>query len=383
MSYDFHGAFSETTGINSPLYDQGWGEEDFNVHDCVSNWVAGGASRSKINTGLAFYGRSMAGATGLNQPHSGADRSAWGIDDGTPQYYNILDRLPDMTTVWDSKTWTPYSFFPAGGLVSYDNEASICLKVQYALENDLNGFIVWELSGDLMRDLSTPLLDMTNTKLRDPSFDCGQTGLYPEADDTSISSSPTASPIPKSPTLIIGTPPTMQPSNTPGSFPDNTQLSSSDQPVKETAQPPNVTNLPYNNQIAGQPIEQGGYEIEHSADVPSVYEQPQLFVCEGRPAAFDADDSRVLDLSFRYELHSRSDVHVSDALVELKKSMLDGLSKLLNCDTGFISAARGIRGNRFETIQEEVLAIESEDKDGIDNDGEKKCAYCILGNSGS
>ena len=46
---DFHGAFSETTGINAPLYDQGWGEDDFDVHSCVKNWLKGGGSRDKIS----------------------------------------------------------------------------------------------------------------------------------------------------------------------------------------------------------------------------------------------------------------------------------------------------------------------------------------------
>lgn len=87
MSYDFHGAFSATTGTNAPLYYQGWGEEGFSVHDCVNNWMAGGATKDKINIGLPFYGRSFAGATELNAPHDGADQIVWGIDDGTPQFF--------------------------------------------------------------------------------------------------------------------------------------------------------------------------------------------------------------------------------------------------------------------------------------------------------
>lgn len=82
MTYDFHGAFSDVTGVNAPLYFQGWGDPDFNLHSCVENWLKSGVDRKKINIGLPFYGRSAGGATGLNQPHSGADKSAWGVDEG-------------------------------------------------------------------------------------------------------------------------------------------------------------------------------------------------------------------------------------------------------------------------------------------------------------
>jgi chitinase len=40
------------------------------------------------------------------------------------------------------------------------------------MDHDLNGYIIWELSGDLMDDLSTPLLDAANAKLVNPSLDC-------------------------------------------------------------------------------------------------------------------------------------------------------------------------------------------------------------------
>lgn len=52
---DFHGAFSETTGTNAPIYFQGWGEEDFDVHSCVENWLASGVSREKISKLLFQY----------------------------------------------------------------------------------------------------------------------------------------------------------------------------------------------------------------------------------------------------------------------------------------------------------------------------------------
>ncbi|KAL3796133.1 hypothetical protein HJC23_000636 [Cyclotella cryptica] len=59
-----------------------------------------------------------------------------------------------------------------GGMVSFDDKEAICDKTQYCLDHELNGFIIWELSGDLMRDFSTPLLDAVHSKLNDPSLSC-------------------------------------------------------------------------------------------------------------------------------------------------------------------------------------------------------------------
>ena len=140
-----------------------------------------------------------------------------------------------MTQLRDNKSKTQIAFsnpndqFAAGfdstdafaeslpqGLVSFDDERAICDKVQYAQENDLAGFIIWELceyccrhlldlycfmclyshymlftlvifeyfqylitnyqirisAGDILEDLRTPLLDITNAKLGNPSMQC-------------------------------------------------------------------------------------------------------------------------------------------------------------------------------------------------------------------
>lgn len=54
-----------------------------------------------------------------------------------------MDQIKDMTIEWDSETGTPYAYFNdhKGGVVSYDDEQSICLKTDYAIKNDLNGFV--------------------------------------------------------------------------------------------------------------------------------------------------------------------------------------------------------------------------------------------------
>jgi hypothetical protein len=70
-------------------------------------------------------------------------------------------------------------------LVSYDDAQAICDKTQYCLNNDLNGFIIWELSGDVMADLSTPLLDTVNAKLTEPSLDCESLAYNASASEVS------------------------------------------------------------------------------------------------------------------------------------------------------------------------------------------------------
>lgn len=58
--------------------------------------------------------------------------------------------------------------------MTYDDEQSICDKAEYVIDNKLNGFLIWELSGDLLEDKSTPLLDSLNKKLDNPSMQCSE-----------------------------------------------------------------------------------------------------------------------------------------------------------------------------------------------------------------
>jgi chitinase len=82
----------------------------------------------------------------------------WPEDDGTPQYFNIYNKLPNMIQVRDNKSKTQYAYISHSqqansalaqslpeGLVSFDDERAICDKVNYAQENDLGGFLIWEL----------------------------------------------------------------------------------------------------------------------------------------------------------------------------------------------------------------------------------------------
>jgi hypothetical protein len=169
MTFDFHGTWSEVVGVNAPLYDQPADSSDSqagrSVNGCVERWLREGADKSKINIGLPFYGRSYGGATDLYASFDGPDALNFWADGGEPQYYSILDKMPNMTALRDDATKTQYAFFEAGGIVSFDDNEAICDKVEYAHEQELHGLIIWELSGDLTESLKTPLLDAVNYKL--------------------------------------------------------------------------------------------------------------------------------------------------------------------------------------------------------------------------
>ena len=305
MTYDYHGAWSETTGTNAPLYDQGWGEEDFDVHNCVKNWIEGGASRDKINIGLPFYGRSFATATGLDQPHTGADQTHWSIDDGTPQYFNIVPQLSSMTSVWDEKTFTQYAYFADGGLVSFDNENAICAKVQYVQEHELAGFIIWELSGDVMEDLSTPLLDITNAKLNNPDLSCGEPGIRP--DDASLPQTPASSPNDASSESLFDDQPST--STEEASDEDGDQTVSSTEPVTSV-----------DASTSGDPA------------LSAVGKPSNILLCDSSEQnTFNIADSKSLEISFWYEFHCDSIVPETNCMKKVKNAIVTSLAEKLNC----------------------------------------------------
>ena len=168
----------KTAGINSPLYTKN-DESDFNsVNGCVLKYLNDGASRSKLNVGLPFYGHSYRDATEIgddcttNWLGECADTTTWSADRGSPKYHSIYDKLPTMPLYWDAETLTPVAFHSAG-LVSYDDPKSICYKTEYTMMNKLNGVVIHELGADMLLDLSSPLLDAVNFKALNVDVDCG------------------------------------------------------------------------------------------------------------------------------------------------------------------------------------------------------------------
>lgn len=175
MSYDYFGSWDPISNHNAPLYAPTLGDPAFNVNagfTMLTNTY--NVPPNKINIGVAFYGRSFRQCAGLHQPHTGSDTQTFWQDEGTPQYYNVLNNLSLFNQNWDTQAQVPY-LTGSGSLqtvVSYDNPQSIALKAQYAVNNNARGVIIWEITGDYIETApnsgiiaGTPLADTLNAVL--------------------------------------------------------------------------------------------------------------------------------------------------------------------------------------------------------------------------
>ncbi len=155
MTYDFHGGWENTTNFHAPLYrdpaDPATGNLiKYNTDDAIKTLIAAGMPKNKILLGVPFYGRGWKGVSpgprgdGLYQAASGpaAGQYEAGIDDykvlinkaGTRWTHPVTKQLYLLTT--NSEWW------------SYDDPATIDIKMKYVRDQGLRGAFSWELDGD-------------------------------------------------------------------------------------------------------------------------------------------------------------------------------------------------------------------------------------------
>ena len=72
MTYDFFGSWDAVSNHNAPLYAPAQGDPSFNVDSAFKMLTQFySVPASKINIGIAFYGRSVTNCTSLFGTHSG------------------------------------------------------------------------------------------------------------------------------------------------------------------------------------------------------------------------------------------------------------------------------------------------------------------------
>jgi chitinase len=164
MTYDFHGAWTNHAGHNSPLYlsplDPGQeGSLDTSTGEYLNTYAV---PAEQINLGTAFYGYAF-DVYGLWSFCANDDLCG---NQGAPTVtYTQVEQLlktGEWSENWDDLADAPYLLDPSApmfGFITYDNPTSTSEKVSYALnKRHLGGVFMWELSQDY-DGIGQPLLN--------------------------------------------------------------------------------------------------------------------------------------------------------------------------------------------------------------------------------
>nr|XP_057911281.1 acidic mammalian chitinase-like isoform X2 [Doryrhamphus excisus] len=154
MTYDFHGAWEQFTGHNSPLYRSSHDTGDliyFNTDYAMKYWRDKGTPVEKLRMGFAAYGRTFrltSSNTGVGAPASGAASAGpFTREAGFWSYYEICNFLKGTTVEWSGEQKVPYAS-KNSEWVGFDTRESYEIKVQYMKDMKYGGAFVWALDLD-------------------------------------------------------------------------------------------------------------------------------------------------------------------------------------------------------------------------------------------
>lgn len=159
MTYAFSGTWEGwVTWHNSALWNNGGftfpgTERKLPSLDAkVREWLAAGVRPDKLGLGVAFYAYVWSGSSAPRQPIKGVTTRDISHAELMKTYFT-----PGRYR-WDETAGVPYLSVDAEGtkpaaFVSFDDERSLRLKIEYARRMRLGGAIIWELANDYRRDL--------------------------------------------------------------------------------------------------------------------------------------------------------------------------------------------------------------------------------------
>ncbi len=163
MTYDFYGEWSKTTGHHSNLYKSSYQRDDICVDKAVNYYISHGFDSRKIVVGVPFFGKVWSGVEGRD---NGLYQKFKGVL--YPEGIGYQDILSLKNTIglkeyWDESAKAPF-LYNGDIWISYDNENSIKVKVDYVKSNRLGGIMIWEYSHDLSGRLLKLIKERIKTK---------------------------------------------------------------------------------------------------------------------------------------------------------------------------------------------------------------------------
>ena len=160
MTYDMAGPWMQTTGFIAPLYRVPAGDlqaqpalpdpaaaprpaPSGGVAGSVQAFLAAGVPAPKLLIGVPFYGY---GWTQVPEVANGVFQEGTPVDGDRP--YSYIEGLSRTSRVFhDPVSHTPW-LFDGDAFWTFDDPDSVRAKAAYALEHNLGGMMIWELSND-------------------------------------------------------------------------------------------------------------------------------------------------------------------------------------------------------------------------------------------
>ncbi len=153
MAYDMAGGWSSTSGYNAPLFSDG----PASVKKYIDYFtITRGIKPEKVVMGIPFYG-TLFDSPAIGVPSGGASNLTY--------VESMMKFFDGWKYNWDDDSKVPYLLNPGGDKVlSYDNIRSVKEKCDYALQRNLAGVMIWEITHDYFKG-TQPLLETVGMKM--------------------------------------------------------------------------------------------------------------------------------------------------------------------------------------------------------------------------
>lgn len=149
MTYDLVHGYSTQTGHHTALYSTPQQHES--TDNAVQQLIKLGVPANKLVIGAAFYGRMWEHVAVTNNGLYQSGTFKRGID-----YKNLeteINPQKGFIYYWDDVAQAPYQYNAERKLYfTYDDKRSIALKTAYAIHQQLDGIMFWELTCDRESD---------------------------------------------------------------------------------------------------------------------------------------------------------------------------------------------------------------------------------------
>jgi chitinase len=177
MTYDLSGTWDPYSWHHSALFDQDG--QVWSVHLAAARFIGSGVPKSKLGIGIPFFGWRWSGGQLSGVPGQGitGPRQIW-VASAPPsrrqvQYQQIAPMITAGNYRWDYFAKSPYLSIddPVAGyyaFLTFDDEKSVAEKVNFVYNNNLGGWIIWDLSGDYLptNAVKQPLMDAVKNAMR-------------------------------------------------------------------------------------------------------------------------------------------------------------------------------------------------------------------------